>query len=161
MRTWFLGVLAVVLACGVPALAGTPQASPLLGRWAVDVDRLPMPPEARPQRVTFAFGEAEAGRWTIRVEIVQADGQARVSHAAVAMDGSTVPIEGDQLEADAVAARQPAPGVLVLALAKAGVPASTRVYAVAPDGEHLVETAVYFDADGKAVMRSFHAARMR
>lgn len=160
MKGWFAGLVAACLACAVPMAACAAEPSRLLGAWAVDVSQLPMPPEARPKRVTFSFDEADAGNWTIRVEIVQADGSERVSNATVALDGATARIEGDTLEADAIAARRASADVLVVALGKGGAPASTRVYTVAPDGTRMVETAVYFDAHGKAVMRSFPLVRI-
>lgn len=160
MKALFAGLLVAVMTQGSPAVAQAADASRLPGRWAVDVSQLPMPEEARPKRVTFAFSETDAGKWALRVQIIQADGSERVSNAAFALDGSTVPIAGDTLEADAVAARRPAPDVLVLALGKEGSPASTRVYTLAPDGDSMIETAVYFGKDGKAIMRSYHLARI-
>ncbi len=144
MKALLAGLLVAVMTLGGPAVAQAADASRLPGRWVVDVSQLPMPEEARPKRVTFAFSEADAGKWALRVRIIQADGSERASNAVFALDGSTVPIAGDTLEADAVAARRPAPDVLVLALGKGGSPASTRVYAVAPDGNRMIETAVYF-----------------
>ncbi|MDH5822486.1 hypothetical protein QFW77_05710 [Luteimonas sp. RD2P54] len=138
-----------------PELARAAEPPALLGTWSADVSQLPMPPEARPKRVLISFDEAAGGARKIRVEIVQADGQERISEAIVPLDGSTAAIEGDRLEADAIAVKQAVADVLVMALAKGGVPASTRVYAVTADGERMVETAVHFDADGKAVMRTF------
>lgn len=159
MTPWLRGVLLLLAMCVAAPQARATEPSPVLGRWSVDVSRLPMPPEARPKRVTFAFDAVESDKWRIRVEIVQADGSERISTATVALDGSTSAIAGDTLEADAIAARLPQPGVLVLALGKARVPASTRVYAVSADGRHLVETATHFGADGKAVMRMFQLHR--
>lgn len=161
MKAWQLACIAALMALSPSWLATASEPSRLLGAWSVDVAQLPIPPEARPKRVTFAFDEAQHGAWNIHVEIVQADGSERISDATVVLDGSTVPIRGDTLEADAIAAKRIRDDVLVLALAKAGMPASTRVYAVSPDGRRMVETAVHFDADGKAVMRTFTLDRIR
>lgn len=159
MKRLLMSVL--LLACPASIWAA-PEAvsSRVLGDWAVDVAQLPIPPAAWPQRVGFSFEALDADRWQIQVEIVQADGQRRLSRATVPLDGSTVAIEGDQLEADVIALRQPSPDVLVMALGKQGHAASTRVYAVAADGGHMTETAVHFDADGRAVMRTFVLTRV-
>jgi|GEM_PF-116222 len=153
--------MTAMIALAIPAWAQAEDGSRLLGLWSVDVTQLPMPPEARPQRVTVAFEEAAADAWTVRVEIVPAEGEARISTVTVPLDGSTLPIEGDTLEADAIAVKRPTGDVLAMALAKNGVPASTRVYAVTADGDQLIETAVHFGADGKAVMRTFRFDRVR
>jgi len=129
--------------------------------WSVDVTQLPMPPDARPQRVTVALETAAGGALILRVEIVPAHGDARMSTATVPRDGSTVPIEGDRLEADAIAVKRPTADMSTMALAKNGVPASTRIDAVTPQGDRLIETAVHFGADGRAVMRTFRFDRVR
>ncbi|MET0329468.1 MAG: hypothetical protein ABW163_11970 [Luteimonas sp.] len=153
--------MAVMLSLVALATAQADDASRLPGLWAVDVAQLPMPPEARPKRVTVAFDDTGAGPWMVRVEIVPAQGEPRISTATLALDGSTVAIAGDTLEADAVAMTRPTRDVLVMVLAKNGGPASTRVYTVAPDGDHLVETATHYDADGRPVIRTFRFERVR
>ena len=97
----------------------------------------------------------------MQVEILSNDGSARRMGSAFAPDGTAVPIEGDKAEADTAAAKMPAPNVLVMALSKGGIPASTRIYTVAPGGEEMTETAVYFGADGKPIMRTNAFTRSR
>ena len=133
--------------------------SPLLGRWSVDVSRLPIPPEARPRSVTIAFGETDARRWTMAVDIVDAGGNGIHSIGTAALDGTATRVEGSP-EADTAAFKMPEPGVLVLALAKDGLPASTRIYAVGADAEAMVETAVYFSKDGMPIMRTNYFTRI-
>ncbi len=41
------------------------------------------------------------------------------------------------------------------------MPASTRIYAVAADGQSMVETVSYFGEDGKPVMRKNYFSRIR
>ena len=136
-------------------------ASPLLGSWSVDVTKLPVPPEARPKSVTMTFSDAGAGKWRTNVDIRGGDGSVRQMTSTYPLDGSAAPIQGDQMEADTSAVKLPAPNVMVLALGKGGIPASTRIYTVAPDGETMTETAVYFGADGKPVMRTNSFNRLR
>lgn len=155
----FIPVMAAMLAG--PALAQTPPASPLLGSWAVDVARLPVPPEARPKSVTMTFSDAGGGKWRTNVDILAGDGSERHMTSTYTPDGTPAPILGDQMEADRSAVKLPEPGVMVLALTKGGTPASTRVYAVGPDGKSMVETAVYFDDNGNPIMRTNYFNRVR
>jgi hypothetical protein len=157
MKTW----LAVLLCLGAAQLsiAREPASSPLLGSWSVDVSRLPIPPEAKPKRVTITFGEAVAGQWTMTVDIVDARGATIHSTGSAALDGTVTHVENSP-EADTAAFRMPEPNVLVLALARDGVPASTRVYAVGADRGSMVETAVYFGKDGSPIMRTNYFTRV-
>ena len=157
-------IFVVLLVAGVmsgPAVAEPPSgASPLLGSWAVDVSRLPMPPAARPRSVTITFSEAGAGRWTTCVDIVDAGGAASHATSTAALDGTAAPVE-DSIEADTVALELPASNVLVMDLVKGGIPASTRVYTVAVDGRTLTETASYAGGHGLPMMRTNHFTRIR
>jgi hypothetical protein len=155
---------AILLVAGViqtaPVLARSSTASPLLGSWAVDVSRLPIPPTARPKSVTITFSDAGGGKWTTRVDIVDASGA--VSHAVsnAALDGTAASVK-DSIEADTVALKLPAPNVLVMDLVKKGIPASTRVYTVAADGKTLTETAAYAGGNGLPMMRTNYFTRVR
>ena len=119
-------LLAVVLAHGAPAFAQSASASPLIGSWAVDISRLPMPPEARPKSVAIMFSNVGDGKWATRVDVVDASGAKSRVKGILPLDGTPTPVEGN-LEADLAAAKMPAPNVLVMMLGKAGGPASTRV----------------------------------
>jgi len=141
-----------------PALAQPPAVSPLVGSWAVDVSRLPMPPAARPKSVTIAFRGAGEGKWVTQVDIVDADGTKRHTADTAALDGTAIKIK-DSTEADTVAMKMPAPNVLVMGLGMGGMPASTRVYTVAADGRTMIETAVNFD--GVPVLRTHYFTRIR
>lgn len=156
---------ALVLAGGLQAMpvlaqASPPSPSPLLGSWAVDLARLPIPPEARPKSVTITYSDAGGGKWKTNVDILGNDGSASHAVSTYALDGTPTPVTGSP-EADIAAVKTPAPNVLVLALGKGGIPASTRIYTVAPDGRTMIETAVYFGDDGKPVMRTNYFTRVR
>jgi hypothetical protein len=153
-------IAAVVSLLSLPTLAGPPVVSPLIGRWAVDTARLPIPPEARPKSVTFTFASADDGKWGTQVEIVGSDGSRSHGEGIAALDGTAAPVKGS-LEADLAAVKMPAPNVLVMMLAKAGVPASTRIYVVAADGESMIETAAYFAKDGTPLMRTNYFTRLK
>jgi hypothetical protein len=70
-----------------------------------------------------------------------------------------VPVVGSP-EADAAAMEHPQPNVLVLGLSMGGVPASTRVYAVAPDGKTMTEVVSFYANDGKPAMRMHYFNRL-
>lgn len=134
--------------------------SPLLGSWDVDVTRLPMPPEARPQRVTIRYSAVDAGRWQMDVEIVDKKGNKTHGVSVFPLDGTQVAAAGSP-EADKIAAVLAQPNVLVTSLAKGTSPASTRIYAVAGDGKTMVETASYFGAEGKSILRTNYFTRSK
>lgn len=153
-------ILLLAVACSIaPAGAAAEATSPLVGRWAVDVSRLPMPREARPMRVTIAFSDAGKGLWSTQVDIVDAGGGETRAIGTAALDGTPASVTGSA-EADTAALRMPASNVLVMALGKGGVPASTRIYTVAADGRTMIETAVYFGADGQPILRTNHFTRL-
>ena len=160
MKALIAMLLVAGLIQGVPARAGSSAASPLLGSWAVDVSRLPMPPAARPKSVTFTFSDAGGGKWTTHVDIVDASGVASHATSTASLDGTPAPIK-DSIEADTVALKLPAPNVLVMDLVKGGIPASTRVYTVAADGKTLTETAAYAGGNGMPMMRTNYFRRVR
>ncbi|WP_372017751.1 LuxR family transcriptional regulator [Pseudoxanthomonas sp. 10H] len=141
------------------AAAGeTPAAtSPLVGRWAIDVASLPMPPEARPKRVALEFQDPGNGQWFTRVEIVHPGGEVMRAEASLPLDGTPGRVSGNYW-ADVSAMKMPAPGVLVMQLVDHGAPASTRVYTVSADGARLTETKAFFGRDGTPVLQTitFH-----
>jgi len=153
-----LGTLLLVAVAPVAAAPAEP-ASPLLGSWAVDVSRLPVPPEARPKSVTITYSDAGGGKWRTRVDVLRPDGSKDHAESIYPLDSTPVPVAGN-FEADTTAARLPERNVLIMALAKGGVPASTRIYTVAPDGKTMTEVAVYF-RDGQPVMRTNHFTRVK
>ncbi len=157
-----LPILSVIaVAAVVPAVATTPEASPLRGSWAVDLARLPIPPEARPKSVTITFSDAGEGKWRMNVDIVN-QGAAAPIHMMSTWTPDGTPTTGmSGPEADTIAVKMPAPNVLVAGLSKGGVPASTRIYTVAPDGRTMVETASYFGNDGKPILRTNYFTRIK
>lgn len=160
MKALFATLLALVVLSGSPSPAKSVKPSPLVGAWAVDVSRLPMPLEARPKSVTITFGYAGADKWSTRVEIVDGSGGKSHAESIVPLDGTPMPVQGST-ETDIAAAKMPAPNVLVMQLGKNGQPASTRIYAVAADGKTMVETAAYFAQDGKPILRTNYFTRIR
>src|SRR5688572_15014028 len=98
----FFAVLSTILLPSVAVLASQPAVSPLIGSWAVDIARLPVPPQARPKSVTFTFSEPSDGLLKMQVHIVGPDGSESHSIATASLDGETVPVTGS-MEADVAA----------------------------------------------------------
>jgi hypothetical protein len=153
-------LLTTGLLCASPIWGQPPASSPLLGAWALDVSRMPIPADQRPRSVTFTYSDAGGGKWKTQVDIVAPDGSATHGVSIYSRDGSTAPVEGSP-EADTAAVTMPRPDVLILALSKGGIPGSTRISTVAPDGKSYTETATYFGRDGKPVMRMNYFTRIR
>lgn len=124
------------------------------------MSRLPIPPEARPKSVTITFSDAGKGRWTTQVDIVDAGGAESRAEGTALLDGTPTPVKGS-IEADITAVTMPAPNVMVMQLGKGGIPASTRIYTAAADGKTMVETAAYFENDGRPVLRTNYFKRAR
>jgi hypothetical protein len=148
---------ASALVLSVPSYAAPPP-NPLVGHWSLDTSRMPIPAEARPKRVTIMFEEAGDNRLSMDVAIVYADGAEVHSKGTASLDGTPIAVEGSP-EADAAAMKRPEPRVLVLGLSKGGVPASTRVYTVAPDGKSMTETMSALGPDGRPTLRTNYFTR--
>jgi len=159
MKHAFLAsTLATALALSASASASAPTAAPLMGRWSVDTSRMQMPPEARPKSVLLTFTDAGTNRLTMGVDIVFADGKQVHTKGTNPLDGTSVAVVGSP-EADAAAMEHPQPNVLVVGLSMGGVPASTRIYAVASDGKTMTETVSFYDDKGKPAMRMHYFTR--
>lgn len=159
MKAIVASLLLAGTALAAPASPQTAPVSPLIGRWAVDLARLPMPPEARPKSVTITYGDAGGGKWRTEVEVRGNDGSLSQAAGTYWPDGTSYKVEGN-LEADTAAVKLPAPNVMVQALARGGVPASMRTYTVAADGRTMTETVVFFTPEGKPVMRTNYFNRV-
>lgn len=153
MKAIFVALTATAALQIAPAFADSPAGSPLVGHWALDVASLPMPPEVRPKSVSLDFNDAPDGQWTTRVEIVEGSGNKMHSESTLALDGTPGRATGNYW-VDVIAAKMPAPNVLVMQFVYQGIPRSTRVYSVSPDGKVLTETEAYFKEDGTPMMRT-------
>lgn len=160
MKNFLAIVLVAALMPSARALAGSPPASPLIGSWAVDVSRVPRPPQERPKSVTITFADAGNGKWATQVDVVGRDGSKNHSEGTSALDGTPSPVEGN-FEADVAAVKMPEPGVLVMVLAKDRIPGSIRVYTVDAGGKSMVETAAYYGQNGSPITRTNYFTRIR
>lgn len=159
MKNVIAASLALLLLQASSTFAAPPTVSPLAGRWTLDVATLPMPAEARPQSVTLEFAEVPGGKWSSRVAIVEHSGNRLDAASTMLLDGTPAPATGTY-PVDRVAAKMPAPGVLVVQFIYQNIPRSTRVYTVSADGKVLTETEAYF-RNGQPVLRTTHFDRAR
>jgi hypothetical protein len=159
MKT-YLAVLLTAAALASPGIAAEPAApSTLLGAWAVDTTRLPMPAEARPKSVTITFANDGTDRLRTTVVVVDPSGERLEADGVTRLDGSPTPVRSN-FEADVSATTMPRPDVLIMQLAKGGIPASTRIYVVEADGDSMIETVAFFHADGQPALRENHFSRI-
>lgn len=142
-----------------PALAAPQPASGFLGRWSVDVAKLPLPPQQRPKSVIMTFSDAGQGTWSTSVDIVALDGSVSHSVTTYTLDGTPAPIADNQ-EYDHVAITRPVPNVLIMALSKAGTPGTTRIFTLSADGNTDLETHVYQTSAGPLSMKTSEWKRL-
>lgn len=148
----------------VPEMTGhndrtTPDPT-ILGTSALDLNSMPGDYGTLPRSVTYNFVENGEGKWSSVIDIVAPDDSVRHITSHFTLNGVAVPIEGDQLEADAVAASLPAADILVLGLSKDGRPGSVRVYTVSSDGKQMTESAVNVNDEGMPFVRTFRFTRV-
>lgn len=169
----FCGVPAMV-ASGAPAAAHDPAVSPaisvaapdarswpFLGKWELDLTRMPSNYGPAPKRVLFSFDYAGAGLWRTTIDITAPDGAVRHSMVQYRREGQAFAGQGDQREADHAAFLSPTPNVLVMDLAKDKNQGSVRVYTVSEDGSEMTESAASIDSRGMPFVRIFHFKHLR
>ena len=158
---YLAGAMMALSSAAPAASAGQPAEPSFIGTWTLDLASMGVPEEARPSSVIVSFTPEGSDGLETRFVIVARDGSERVAISHEKLDGRAVAIEGDRLEADSVALSSPAPGVLVMGLAKGGRPGSVRVYSVAPEGRTMTENAANVGDDGKPFIRTFRWTRAR
>lgn len=118
-----------------------------------------MPPEERPKSVHLAFRDAPGGKWTTHVEIVDQNNNKMLTQSTLSLDGTPGRAFGTYW-VDVIAAKMPAPNVLVMQIVYQGVPRSTRIFSVGADGRILTETETYFKEDGTPMQRTAFFSRV-
>jgi hypothetical protein len=150
---------AVAQPAHAPSSATAP--SPFLGRWELDLTRMPATYGPPPRRVVYSFQDIGGGKWRTIVDITAQDGSVRHMAVAYTPDGTMAPGEGDTSEADSAAILLPMPNVMVMNLARNKMPGSVRVYTVAAGGQEMIESAANIDDKGAPFVRNFHFRRLR
>ena len=147
MRGLMLFGLMVSLVLVSPALAAEPEA-PLLGTWSLDLEHSQIPPDQRPKSVNITYSDMGDGKWNSKVDVIGSGGGEIHATGTYPLDGSPAPSTGYN-NVDTVAAKVPAPNVLVMAFYKEGMPRTTRTYTVSADGKSMSETIVWLNINGK------------
>jgi len=161
-RSLVLGIAAlglVGLASSGPA-APSRQASPFLGKWALDVAHMPVTYGAPPKSVTYEFVDLGNGRWETRIHIVDDGHGVRDMTVSYRRDGHANAGSGYAGEGDSAAVNSPAPNVLVMSLAKDKQLESVRTYVVSANGREMIESAADVDDAGVPFVRNFHYTRI-
>lgn len=153
MKATLMALLAAIVLHSAPAHAAPAAGSPLAGHWVLDTNSLLAPPEARPKSVTLDFATAPDGKWATHVDIVDQGGNKMQGESMLSLDGTPGRAIGNYW-VDVIAAKMPAPNVLVMQFVYQGIPRSTRVYSVSADGKVLTETEAYFKPDGTPMLRT-------
>ncbi len=141
------------------ALAAS-EHSPFIGKWELDLTRMPATYGPPPKRVVYGFEDAGLGRWRTTIDITAPDNSVRHIAVQYRRDGHMVVGEGDKADGETAAVNSPAPNVLVMSLAKNKRLESVRVYAISADGKEMTESAADVDDAGVPFVRNFHFKRI-
>lgn len=144
--------------------AAQPEArapSPFIGRWELDLTRMPSTYGPPPKQVVYSFQANGEGKWRMVVDITGQDGSVRHMATSFRPDGTMAPSEGETSEADSVAVMTPASNVLVLNIGKAKMLGSVRIYIVSSNGKEMTESAAGLNGNGEPFVRNFHYKRLR
>ena len=147
MKGMMLLGLLVSLVQGTASVAAEP-AAPLLGTWSLDLEHSEIPPDQRPKSVNITYSDVGGGKWNSKVDVIGSGGGEIHATGTYPLDGSPAPSTGYN-NVDTVAAKVPAPNVLVMAFYKEGMPRTTRTYTVSADGKTMSETIVWLNINGK------------
>lgn len=158
-------LIAIVPDGGAAAQAGRAPSldafrSPFLGRWELDIHRMPDSYGAAPKRVTYAFADIGGGKWRTTIDVIAPDDRVRHMVVDYRPDGTAVRGGGDTSEADSAAFASPAPRVLIMNLVKDKRPGSVRVYTMSDDGGEMTESAASVAPAGEPMVRRFHYKRL-
>lgn len=158
-------VAAIGLACmclSTMAIGGQPKSapSPFLGKWALDVNSMPVTYGAPPKSVTYEFVDKGEGRWETRIHIVDDGHGVRDIAISYRRDGKANTGSGYSGEGDTAAVNSPAPNVLVMSLAREKKLESVRVYAISANGKEMTESAADVDDQGVPFVRNFRFTRI-
>ncbi|MGW8135875.1 hypothetical protein [Sphingomonas zeae] len=134
--------------------------SPFLGRWELDLTRMPDSYGPPPKRVVYDFQVLASGKWRTTIDITAPNDSVRHMMVEYRPDGTFAPGGGDTSEADSAAIMVPTPNVLVMNLAKNKRLGSVRVYTVSADGKEMIESAAAINPLGKPFVRNFRYKRL-
>jgi hypothetical protein len=145
-----VGVLLASLLVGAPAFSGDDHK--LLGTWSVDVSKMQQPNP--PKSVTLVLAEAGEGTYKMTVDIVSFDGAKSHAEGTFKSDGTASRAVGSP-DLDIASVTMPNQGILVMGTGYSGKPSSSRVWSLADDGKHMIETVIRHLPDGTPYTRTF------
>ena len=128
----------------------------LTGTWVVDVSRIEQPNP--PKSVTLTLAEADAGTFSLSIDIEAPDGKIMHAGGVFKPDGSAERVQGS-MDVDVVTMAMPNSRTLVMGGGFGGKPSSSRVWTLADDGKGMVEIAIRHLPDGTPYMRKFYWKR--
>lgn len=153
-------VVACLASLTSSAALSADEPSAFLGKWELDLTRMPETYGPPPKRVVYGFEDVGMDQWRTTVDITAADDSVRHIAVQYRRDGKMVRGEGDNADADSAAFQSPAPNVLVMSTAKDKSLNGVRVYAVSADGKEMTESAAGVNASGEPFVRNFHFKRI-
>lgn len=146
------------LLCAWSLAAVSAEKHLLLGKWMVDIEKVQSPNP--PKSVTLTLDDAGDGAYHISVVIEMPDGKSSTAAGTFKPDGSAVRVTGSE-DVDLVSMTMPSRRMLVMGGAFGGHPASTRVWSLSDDGEHMIETAIRHLPDGTPYQRVVSWTRVK
>lgn len=138
------------------AFAFEANAHELTGTWVVDVSKIEQPNP--PKSVTLTLAEADAGTFSMSIDIETPDGKIMHAGGVFKPDGTAVRVQGS-MDVDVVSMTMPNSRTLVMGGGFGGKPSSSRVWTLADDGKEMVEIAIRHLPDGTPYMRKFYWKR--
>jgi hypothetical protein len=150
LRIVSLGLLLASLVASAPAFSGDKHM--LLGTWSVDVSKMQQPDP--PKSVTLVLAESGEGSYKMSVDIVRSDGAKSHAEGTFKSDGTASPAVGSP-DLDIASMTMPSKRILVMAAGYSGKPSSSRVWSLADDDKHMIETVLRHLPDGTPYTRTF------
>lgn len=151
---------AVIAATPSDARTAPTAASAFLGRWELDLMRMPDTYGPPPKRVTYTFKDVGGDQWRTEIDITGRDDKVRHIGIQYRRDGKAVRGEGDTADGDTAAVGMPEPNVLVMSLATGRKLGSVRTYTLSTDGREMIESAANVTNEGEPFVRKFHFKRV-
>jgi hypothetical protein len=144
-------------------VGASPQVSPLLGVWMLDVSKVPLPPGAKPPlSVTLTLRDLDDSRWNMVIDTVNADGSRRHAESTFRLDGAPAAVSDSAgAEVDTASITCPNASTMVIGATTGGQLSTTRVFTVSADGRHETETIIWRGLDGKPHTRTNSWTRER
>jgi hypothetical protein len=149
-RALFVVPVVAGLLCALGGPAAATEKNLLVGTWSVEASKLAMPNP--PRSVSITLADAGGGKYRMSVDIVDHEGKASHGEGIFKPDGTASPATGS-LDVDVVSMTMPSRRILVMGAGIAGHPSTTRVFSLADDGKHMIETVVGHKPDGTPTTR--------